>query len=66
IMFRGREITHAELGRQVLRRLAEALREVGTVEQEPRVEGRNMVMVVAPRREILQAVREQLAGSEGG
>jgi translation initiation factor IF-3 len=62
VMFRGREIVHANLGREVLQRLAERLRSVGAVEQEPRVEGRNMVMVIAPRPEVLRAVRADTRG----
>lgn len=49
IMFRGREIVHSELGRAVLQRLEEFLQDHAVVEQRPKVEGRNMVMVVAPR-----------------
>jgi translation initiation factor IF-3 len=48
IMFRGREITHTELGREMLRRVEEELREVGTVEQHPKLEGRNMTTIIAP------------------
>jgi translation initiation factor IF-3 len=47
-MFRGREITHKELGLGKLKRVEEALREVGTIEQHPKLEGRNMTMVIAP------------------
>lgn len=49
IMFRGREIVHSQLGREVLRQLAERLQEFGHVESEPRLEGRNMTMILAPR-----------------
>lgn len=49
IMFRGREIVHSQLGREVLRQLAERLQEFGQVESEPRLEGRNMTMILAPR-----------------
>ncbi len=49
IMFRGREIVHSQLGREVLAQLAERLQEFGQVESEPRLEGRNMTMVMAPR-----------------
>lgn len=49
IMFRGREIVHPNLGRDVLVKLAERLKPVAVVEAEPRVEGRNMFMLVAPR-----------------
>jgi len=49
IMFRGREIVHADLGRQVLERLARAVEDIATVERRPVVEGRNMTMILAPR-----------------
>ncbi|MEE1159075.1 MAG: translation initiation factor IF-3 [Atopobiaceae bacterium] len=48
IMFRGREMAHPEQGRMVLDRLAEDLRPYATVEQKPKMEGRNMHMLVAP------------------
>jgi translation initiation factor IF-3 len=48
IMFRGREMTHTELGLKLLDRLAEDMRELATVEAVPKVDGRNMVMVLAP------------------
>ena len=50
IMFRGREMTHTELGKRLLDRLAEDMEELGTVEAYPKVDGRNMVMVLAPTR----------------
>lgn len=49
IMFRGREIVHAALARKLLDKLAEQVRELANVERMPIVEGRNMVMVLAPR-----------------
>ncbi len=48
IMFRGREITHPDQGRTLCLRLAELLKEEAVVEREPKVEGRNMVMILAP------------------
>ena len=48
IMFRGREMTHTELGKKLLDRLAEDMEELATVEAYPKVDGRNMVMVLAP------------------
>ncbi len=48
IMFRGREMAHPEQGRMVLDRLAEDLAAYATVEQMPKMEGRNMHMLVAP------------------
>ena len=48
IMFRGREVVHSDLGKDILDRVAEELAEHGTVEQRPNLEGRNMIMVMAP------------------
>jgi len=48
IMFRGREMAHTELGRKLLDRLTEDLKELATVENYPKLDGRNMVMVLAP------------------
>jgi translation initiation factor IF-3 len=50
IMFRGREMAHTELGRKLLDRLTEDLKELATVDTYPKLDGRNMVMVVAPIR----------------
>lgn len=49
IKFRGREMSHTELGREILDRMAEALAEVGKVELRPKLEGRNMTMLVSPK-----------------
>jgi len=48
IMFRGRETTHPERGEQLLMRLAEDVADLGTVEQRPNLDGRNMTMVLGP------------------
>jgi len=48
IMFRGREMAHTELGRKLLDRLSVDLKELATVESFPKLDGRNMIMVVAP------------------
>ena len=50
LRFRGREMAHQELGLQLLKRVEADLVEYGTVEQHPRLEGRQMVMVVNPKR----------------
>ena len=50
IMFRGREITHPEIGQQMLERVAELLKDVAMVEFFPRMEGRAMFMVMAPAK----------------
>lgn len=50
IFFRGREITHRELGAQLLARLEEDLADYGEVEQRPRMEGNQMFLVFAPKK----------------
>ena len=70
IMFRGREQARPEMGIKLLNRLAEDVADLGTVESAPRVDGRNMVMVIGPRRskadakaESRKAAREAKGGS---
>jgi translation initiation factor IF-3 len=60
IMFRGREMTHTELGRKILDRLVGDLGEMVTVESMPKQEGRNMIMVISPNKRHL----EQLARAQ--
>ena len=50
IMFRGRETSHPERGRDLLMRLAEDVKEIGLVESPPLLDGRNMVMVLGPTK----------------
>jgi translation initiation factor IF-3 len=50
IMFRGRETTHPERGRDLLMRLAEDVKEIGQVEQQPLLDGRNMTMLLGPTK----------------
>ena len=50
IMFRGREMAHTELGRKLLDRLTSDLQELATVDAYPKLDGRNMVMVLAPTK----------------
>ena len=49
IIFWGREITHIDIGRAKLQRLASELSEVCEIEQAPKMEGRNMVMILSPK-----------------
>lgn len=49
VQFRGRELSHPELGRELIDKVIETLDDVGTVEQTPSLEGRVMVMMLAPR-----------------
>ncbi len=50
LRFRGREMAHQEIGRNLLKRVEQDLAELGTVEQFPKMEGRQMVMVIAPKK----------------
>jgi translation initiation factor IF-3 len=50
IMFRGRETTHPERGRDLLMRLAEDVKEIGQIEQNPLLDGRNMTMLLGPTK----------------
>lgn len=50
LRFRGREMAHQELGVKLLKRVEADLVELGTVEQFPRMEGRQMVMLIAPKK----------------
>ncbi|HUL82621.1 MAG TPA: translation initiation factor IF-3 [Gammaproteobacteria bacterium] len=50
LRFRGREMVHQELGVQLLKRVQQDLANYGSVEQQPLMEGRQMIMVIAPRK----------------
>jgi translation initiation factor IF-3 len=63
IMFRGREVAHPELGKRILDRIAEQL-PLAKVEAAPKLDGRNMVMVLAPDRRARAAAKA--GGSDGG
>jgi translation initiation factor IF-3 len=76
IMFRGRETTHPERGRDLLLRLAEDVKEIGQIESQPLLDGRNMVMVLGPTKnagvkrdaetEDAERSEEALQGDGGG
>ena len=51
IRFKGREMAHTDLGRDVLLKFADALSEVSDIEQKPTLEGRNMTMILMPKKE---------------
>ena len=61
IMFRGREATHPERGRDLLMRLAEDVKELGQIETQPVLDGRNMTMVLAPAKQPQQVGATQSA-----
>jgi len=50
MMFRGREIAYLDIGRRIMEGIQKELAELGTIDQFPKLEGRNMVMVVAPKK----------------
>jgi translation initiation factor IF-3 len=58
IMFRGREMAHTELGKKILDRLVEDLKELAVVDTEPKLDGRNMVMVIAPTKKPVRKAEE--------
>ena len=65
IMFRGREMSHPERGRALLERLAEDVSELGVIESAPIQDGRNMVMLLAPVREVTTKPGANEAPAEG-
>lgn len=50
--FRGRELAHTDLGKETMLRFAEALKECSEIESQPKLEGRTMIMMLAPKKEI--------------
>jgi translation initiation factor IF-3 len=66
IMFRGREMTHTDLGRKILDRLVNDLGGMVTVESMPKQEGRNMIMVIAPNRRYLEQQARERAREQDG
>ena len=59
IMFRGREQSRPEMGMRLLQRVADDVAELGSVESAPRVDGRNMVMVIGPHKKKAEARAER-------
>lgn len=49
MMFRGREMAHIDLGRKILDRIIDLLKDISQVEQQPKLEGRNMTLGLAPK-----------------
>jgi translation initiation factor IF-3 len=64
VMFRGREITHREIGQAILNRISVELKEVALVEQTARLEGRLLFMILAPNPRWLQSQRSQSASQQ--
>jgi translation initiation factor IF-3 len=67
IMFRGREVYHPEHGKKILDRIAEQMEGVAKIEAEPKLDNRNMIMVLAPDKRARQAAqsREKNQGPKG-
>jgi translation initiation factor IF-3 len=65
IMFRGREVQHPELGQKILERVADAVNHFGRVEVMPKLDGRNMVMVLAPDKKAKAAWEKARAEDVG-
>jgi translation initiation factor IF-3 len=57
VMFRGREITHREIGQAILTRIGNELKEIAIIEQSPRLEGRLLFMILAPNPRWVQQQR---------
>ena len=65
IMFRGREVFHPELGKKILDRIADQMDGMGKSESVPRLDGRNMVMVLAPDKRAKQSAASREPGHNG-
>ena len=59
IMFRGREMSHTEQGLSILERLADDLKDVAVIENQPKMEGRNMHMLIAPLPQTVKKKKEE-------
>jgi translation initiation factor IF-3 len=59
VMFRGRELSHRELGTKVLERIVNDLKEVAVIEASARMEGRQMFMILAPNPRMMQSQRDK-------
>jgi translation initiation factor IF-3 len=66
IMFRGREVFHPELGKKILDRIADQMEGLGKSESIPRLDGRNMVMVLAPEKRAKPAGSSKSGSSKSG
>jgi translation initiation factor IF-3 len=63
LTFRGREVYHPELGKKILDQVEEAVKDVGRVEIFPRIDGRNMTMVLAPDKRAQAAAQKAAAAA---
>jgi translation initiation factor IF-3 len=66
VMFRGREVYHSDLGKKILDRIAEQIDGIGRIESEARLDGRNMVMVIAPDKRAKQSAADRVHADDEG
>ncbi len=66
VMFRGREVYHSDLGKRILDRIAEQVEGIGRIESDARLDGRNMVMVIAPDRRARQSAADRASQDGDG
>jgi translation initiation factor IF-3 len=66
IMFRGREVYHPEHGKRILDRIAEQMEGVAKIEAEPKLDNRNMIMVLAPDKRARQAAQSKATNQQRG
>jgi translation initiation factor IF-3 len=64
VMFRGREIVHTHIGRELLVRVSEMLAEISGVEQRPQLEGRSMALILAPNRATIDKLKAAEAAAK--
>ncbi len=64
VMFRGREITHREIGQNILRRVETDLKDISVVEQTARLEGRFLFIILSANPRVLQAIKQREAALE--
>jgi translation initiation factor IF-3 len=64
IMFRGREVYHPEHGKRILDRIAEQMEGLAKVEAEPKLDNRNMIMVLAPDKRARQAAQSRASNQQ--
>src|SRR5436190_9828053 len=65
IMFRGREVAHPELGMKILENVAAQVNDLAKVEAAPKLDGRNMIMVLAPDKRAQDAAKRRAAEENG-
>ncbi len=64
VMFRGREVTHAEIGEQILRRLLDELDEFAAMERGPKLEGHTMTMILSPKKGVQRETKDEKSSSK--